>query len=370
MPAYKDEEKNTWYSKFYYKDWQDNLKQKFKRGFATKKEALAWEREFLQKQAADLNMTFEAFVTIYNQDMKPRLKYNTLLTKEHIIETKLIPYFGQLRMNAVKSSDILQWQNKMMNYRDEKGNPYSQTYMRTIQNQLTAIFNHAVKFYELRSNPSNKTSKLGKAKSSEMLFWTKDEYLKFARTIIDKPQSYYAFEILYWCGCREGELLALTGNDINLADKTITINKSYQRLKGKDYITTPKTEKSNRIIQIPDFLCEDLREYMSKLYGYLAKDRLFIVTKSFLHSEMDRGAKAAGVKRIRIHDLRHSHVALLIEMGFSPVTIAERLGHENIAVTLEYAHLYPTKQIELANKLEIEHTKKGDENANKEKGRV
>ena len=101
---------------------------------------------------------------------------------------------------------------------------------------------------------------MGKAKSKEMLFWTKEEYLKFAEVIKGKPISYYAFEMLYWTGIREGELLALERGDVNLEMRKLTINKSYQRLEREDYITTPKTEKSNRTILMPKFLCEEIQE--------------------------------------------------------------------------------------------------------------
>lgn len=83
-------------------------------------------------------------------------------------------------------------------------------------------------------------------------------------------------------------------------------------------------------------------------------DRLVLATKSFLHHEMDRGSKAAGVKRIRIHDLRHSHVSLLIELGYSALAIADRLGHESTEVTMRYAHLFPNKQEDMADDLEIQ----------------
>lgn len=354
MSAYKDKKNGTWHVFFYYRDWQGKNKGKTKRGFKTKKEALEWERNFLQKETANLDMNFENFVEIYCNDIRPKLKYNTWLTKEHIIKTKIIPYFGKIKINAIKSSDIIKWQNTLIKSCDKNGKSYSKAYLKTIQNQLSAIFNHAVKFYELAKNPVTLTGNIGKEKSKEMLFWTKEEYIKFSMSIVDKAQSYYAFEILYWCGLRVGELLALTSNDIDLKNKTITINKSYQRLYGKDYITEPKTLKSNRTINIPDFLCNELEEYLTMLYKYPLDYRIFPVTKNFLHHEMDRGCKKSGIKRIRIHDLRHSHVSLLIELGFSPVAIAERVGHESIDITLKYAHLFPSKQIEMANKLNIE----------------
>ena len=189
-----------------------------------------------------------------------------------------------------------------------------------------------------------------------MLFWTKAEYQRFAEAMMDKPLSYYAFEMLYWCGIREGELLALTPADFDFEAGTVKINKSYQRLHGEDVITTPNTKKSNRTIKMPNFLCDEMRDYLGMLYGVKKKDRIFTVTKSYLHHEMDRGAKEAGVKRIRIHDLRHSHISLLIDMGFSAVAIADRVGHESIEITYRYAHLFPSKQTEMADKLDFERT--------------
>lgn len=195
---------------------------------------------------------------------------------------------------------------------------------------------------------------MGKKKNREMLFWTKEEYLKFADAMMDKPMSYYAFEMLYWTGIREGELLALTPADFDFEKRTVTINKSFQHLNGRDIITPPKTEKSNRTIQLPKFLCDEMQDYLKMLYDVGLEDRMFPVTKSYLHREMDRGAKEAGVKRIRIHDIRHSHVSLLIDMGFSATAIADRVGHESIDITYNYAHLFPSKQAEMAAKLDME----------------
>ena len=198
---------------------------------------------------------------------------------------------------------------------------------------------------------------MGKKKNREMLFWTKDEYLKFADVMMDKPLSYYAFEMLYWTGIREGELLALTPEDFDFEKQTVTINKSFQHLNGRDIITSPKTEKSNRRIKLPNFLCDEIQDYLKMLYDVGLDDRMFPVTKSYLYREMERGSKQAGIKRIRIHDIRHSHVSLLIDMGFSATAIADRVGHESIDITYNYAHLFPSKQTEMAEKLDVERGK-------------
>ena len=354
MPAYKDKEKGTWYASFYYEDWTGKKVKKMKRGFPTKREALEWERTFLQQQTADLEMTFENFVAVYVADMKGRIKENTWGTKEHILYKKLVPYFGKRKMCDIHSKEVIAWQNEMLNYRDKNGKPYSPVYLKTLHNQLSAVFNHAVRHYNLKVNPAAQVGNMGKPKSREMLFWTKAEYLKFAEAMMDKPLSYYAFEMLYWCGIREGELLALTPSDFDFEAGTVSINKSYQRLKGKDVITTPKTKKSNRVIKMPKFLCGEMEDYLKMFYSAGADERIFPVSKHYLHHEMDRGAKAAGVKRIRIHDLRHSHISLLIDMGFTALAIADRVGHESIDITYRYAHLFPTRQTEMANKLDME----------------
>ncbi|MFR5601014.1 MAG: site-specific integrase [Lachnospiraceae bacterium] len=357
MSASKDIKRGTWKVYIRYTDWTGEKQVKTKRGFATKKEAQQWEREFLQKQCKDINMNFAAFVDIYLRDKKPRLKYSTYIGKKHLLDTKILPYFGKHSLVSIKASDVIQWQNELLNQRDPEGNSYSPTYLRTIQNQLSAVLNHATRFYGLPVNPSAQAGKMGKANAKEMLFWTQEEYLRFIETMKSKPMSYYAFEMLYWTGIREGELLALTPVDFDFENRKLTINKSYQRLKGDDYITEPKTEQSNRTIALSSFLCEEMEDFFVSLYGLKDNARIFQITKSYLHHEMDRGCKESGVKRIRIHDLRHSHVAHLIELGFSPVVIAERLGHKGISITYMYAHLYPSKQFELADKLEWDREK-------------
>ena len=337
-----------WRCQFYYKDWQGVSRKKNKRGFKTKAEAEQWERDFLQQQQRNLDINFENFVQIYYEDMEHRLRENTMRTKKFIIDLKIIPYFKKKNMNEIKASDIRAWQNALM----KKG--YSETYLKTVNNQLSAIFNYAVRYYDLKDNPCRKAGSIGKSHAGEKEFWTKQEFKQFLVTVENKPETKMAFLLLYWTGMRIGELLALTPQDIDFDNKVIRITKSYQRLEGKDVITDPKTPKSKRNVSMPDFLCEELKEYIGRLYGFLPTDRIFHLTKSFLHHEMTRGAGKAGVKRIRIHDLRHSHVSLLISMGFSAVSIGNRVGHESVDITFRYAHMFPTEQIQMAELLNAE----------------
>jgi integrase len=298
-------------------------------------------------------MSFIDFIELYIQDMEKRLKPSTVANKRFLIDLKIIPYFGKFPLDAIKPTDIRKWQNELTSYRDENGKPYSQTYLKTINNQITAIFNYAVKYYGLKENPCHKAGSMGKKNADEMEFWTKDEFATFIEAIKDRPASYVIFMTMYYTGIREGELLALTPADIDFEKDTLTINKSYQRLGGKDIITTPKTPKSNRVVMLPEVLKTVLRNYIEKCYGLQPGDRLFPYNKSFLYREMQIGIEASGVKRIRVHDIRHSHASLLVELGFSPLLIAERLGHERVQTTMDtYSHLYPNKQVEVANQLD------------------
>ena len=354
MASFKDKKNGSWYVQFRYTDWRGERQQKLKRGFATKKEAQAWEREFLMQKQADINMSFESFVALYEKDVKPKLKLNTWLSKEHIIRTKILPYFKKRKLSEITARDVIDWQNEIRQHTKSSGESYSPDYLKNVHTQLSCIFNHAIKYYGLQINPAAKAGNMGSEQPKEMLFWTKEEYLKFIDAMMDKPMLYYAFEILYWCGIREGELLALTPGDFNFKAGTVSINKSYQRLHGEDVITTPKTKKNIRTIKMPKFLCEEMQEYIQSLYGVKKKNRIFPVTKNYLYHEMDRGCRASGVERIRVHDIRHRHVSLLIDMGFSAVAIADRVGHESIDITYNYAHLFPSKQTEMAEKLNME----------------
>ena len=349
MPAYKDEKTGKWFAKFYYTNWQGIKKQKWKRGFATKKEALGFERDFLEQQSANPDMTFQNLYEIYMEDMAARLKQSTLLTKKAVLQTHILPFFSSKPINEIKASDVRRWQAKLMS----SPNNYSQTYLKKISTELNSIINYAKRFYDLNTNPCGKAGTIGKAKAEEMDYWTYDEYIAFREGVKDKPLSYICFEVLYWTGMREGELLALSLADIDFDNKTISINRTYLRIEGKDVFTSPKTRKSKRKIPIPDFLCQELSDYIQSRYMLDADERLFPVTKSYLSHEMIRGCKNTGVKKIRIHDIRHSHASLLINQGCDALMLADRLGHEKVSTRLNtYSHLFPHKQQDLVHSLE------------------
>lgn len=347
MKAEKDPKTGKWLIQYRYTDWQGKRRKSMKRGFATKREAEEWAREFLSKKSQDFNMKFKNFVDLYFEDMETRLRASTVTRKHYLIDLKILPYFGEKPINEISVSDIRTWQNMMI-----KGD-YSQTYLRAMNNEIKAIFNYAVKYYDLPHNPCVKAGTIGRHNADEMEFWTKDEFDQFIETMMKKRQSYLAFMILYWTGMRLGELLALTIGDIDMENREISITKSLQRMKGVDVVTEPKTRRGIRTISVPKFLIADIQDYINSLYKPEKTDRLLPITKYFLEHEIKRGIKESGVKDIHIHCLRHSNCALLASLGFTPVEIAERLGHEKVETTLNiYSHVMPEKRNGVADRLD------------------
>ena len=205
MTVIKNNKTGMWEVRTYYKDLTGARKQKTKRGFAKKSEALEWERNFKLKENQSISMSFKSFVDIYLTDLEPRIKRNTFLTKKHIIETKILPYFGKRKLDDIRTPDVIQWQNEIMMLKKDNGELFSPTYLKTIHNQLSAILNHAVNMYGLKDNVARKAGTMGKEENKEMEFWTQDEFQAFLECVADKPISYYAFEMLYWTGIREGD---------------------------------------------------------------------------------------------------------------------------------------------------------------------
>ena len=119
MPAYKDRNNGTWFCKFSYKDFDAVTKQKWKRGFASKKEAQAFERNFLEQMSAGPDILFFNLYVVYLKDMLLRLRHSTMLIKINICETKILPFFRNKRLSEIRAIDIRRWQDALMS--DEKG---------------------------------------------------------------------------------------------------------------------------------------------------------------------------------------------------------------------------------------------------------
>jgi integrase len=353
MSSIKDKN-GKWLSRFYFTNYKGEKIQKFKRGFKTKREAQEWEREFIAKSKFEITMSFKSLYEMYLEDLSHRLRESTIMNKRHIIENKILPFFGEMELGKITPVIIRKWQNELMKQKNPQTDKvYSQTYIKTINNQLVAILNYAVRYHSLKENPCHKAGSIGKKQADEMEIWTLEEFERFTECLKHKPISFVGFNILFWTGIRVGELLALTVGDIDIENRAIKINKSYQRLNKADVVTDPKTAKGNRIIKITENLTNILAEYIDTLYNVKTRDRLIISTKYRFHHDMKLYSSKAKVKRIRVHDLRHSHASLLIHLGVSPLAIAKRLGHEKIETTLNtYSHLYPDKEKDVIDLLD------------------
>lgn len=347
MPAYKDGDSGQWRSQFYYTDWTGKKRKKNKRGFKTKREAIQYEAEFVRVAQADMDMKLASFVDIYLKDKEVELKQRTLRNKRYMIQTHVIPYLGEKKMNEISAADIIAWQKAV-----KENNDFSDAYLRMLQNQVTAIFIHATKIYYLKDNPCKRVKKMGKSDGRSITFWTLEEYQKFIATYTPGSMHYVMFEILFWTGMREGELLALTMDDVDLGQLQVSITKTYYRMNKDDVITEPKTENSVRKIAIPQFLADEIKAYYEMLYKHPKDARLFPIVAEALQHTMKYHIQKSEVKKIRVHDLRHSHCAYLINQGVQPLIIKERLGHKDIKITLNtYGHLYPSEQKKIADML-------------------
>lgn len=351
MPAYKDEARGTWYASFYYTDWTGGKKLKKKRGFAKKKEAQEYEREFLLTQARSCDMLFENFVSLYyNYSEKvKRNRKGTVRNKQNIIETHILPYFGKKKVNAITPNDIHEWQQTIME------SEFQNTYLRTINSKLSAIFNYAVKFYKLSQNPCHQAGSMGSKKPATIDFWTLSEFQQFIPHVKDKPRSHIAITTLYWSGLREGELFGLLPPDLlKYEDGSYALDINKQWLEEDKEFGPPKSNAGYRIVPIPKFVGQGIEEYMGMLYECPDTERIFYgCTKGFLANEITRGSTAAAVKDIRVHDLRHSHVSLLRHLGYSFEVIAKRIGHEDIKYVIDtYNHVFPGVQDGIVDKLE------------------
>lgn len=342
MPAYQDEKTKKWYTQFYYRDINGKNIKKKKRGFRTKKEAQQFELEFKLQQQGSPDMLLKDFVELFvdgkKNDWKPTCKDSYLSQ----IRNHIVPYFGEYPINGIKPIDIKNWQNYLI----DKG--LSISTIRKIRDTLSQIFNYAKKYYNLKENPIHNVEPLKIDKKKKINFWTPSEFKEFMQ-YVDNEDFIIAYETLYFTGLRLGELTGLTLSDFDFSVPKLTVNKNYQVIDGKGIFLTPKTPSSKRDVILPEELANHIKQYISKFYSIDKDERIFNKNRSSYGNHLRRICKEHGLRPIKIHDFRHSHASLLIELGYSPVLIAERLGHEDIKMTLNtYSHLYPSKQTELA----------------------
>ena len=197
--AYKEKDTKKWTAQWFETNAKGEKKKRRKRGFSTKKEALEYERQKKLNSSRSMDMKLSEFMEVYFDDKQNELKERTMKNKRYMMEQHIIPYFGNQMMSEISASQIIQWQNEMQT----KG--FSESYLRMIQNQLTSLFTHASRIYDLRTNPCKKVKRMGNSESRSLDFWTTEEYQQFIQTIEPGTRYYLIFEILFWTGCRIGD---------------------------------------------------------------------------------------------------------------------------------------------------------------------
>lgn len=335
----------SWFCSFYYTDWQGQRRQKKKEGFATQREAKEYERRFLEKLAITPDILFDDLLSVYLSDLKIRTKATSFNNIASVVNAHIKGAFPGLPLNGITTRHIREWQNKIqqkgLNINTAKG----------INRRLSAIFNYAVKFYNLTENPARRAGIIKGSEKHLIKIWTPEQFGQFIQEV---PAAYKAaFITLYYTGMREAELLALTVEDMEYTTNTIHITKNYHRLHKQDIISTTKTPAGKRRILLPENIMKEIKAEINKAGEMTAGARLFgHMSVIILRYQIKKAAERAGVPAIRVHDLRHSHASFLIDKGFSPIAIKERLGHENIQVTLNtYGHLFENKSREICEAL-------------------
>ncbi len=346
VKSYTDQNgKRKYYASFYYSDYTGQRRKKKKEGFTSSAAAKQFEHDFMEQHSGSSGILFRNLVENYLADCAQRLKPSTLYGKKSMLDKYITPFFSNIPVAEITPLRVRQWQNTIL----PQGK--AQSYCRMIHAQLAAVLNYALKYYGLKQNPARLAGSIGSMKRQrDIQFYTLDQFRKFLGSA--KEKYHLAFKILFFTGLRIGELQALTVKDFDAAAGTLNINKTLSE--HFNIVQTPKTPKSIRVITLPPFLVDEIKEYIAvRLYDPQPGERIFYwLKRPALTWEQRRAAEQAGLPRIRIHDFRHSHASLLIEMGFPPLVVSERLGHENVQTTLAiYSHLYPDKAASVAERL-------------------
>ena len=341
--------KPSWVIMFRYTNWQGKRKQVKKAGFPTKRKALAYKREFLEREAGSPGMTFGSLWEIYKKDLRHRVKESSMQTVVPNVERRVLPYFKDMPINQITPAIVRRWENEL-----HETTELADSFIKYLHGQLSSVLSFACKYYSLPNNPAKIAGSTIKAtpKKHDIQFWTLEQFRQFDKAAEGDEPYRTLFRLLFWSGLRVGEAFALTIQDVDLQAGSISVSKTYHRYNGQDSITPPKTSHSVRTVSIPPQLCQILHDLVQSLPNPTPDTRLFEVlpfsytlTRHFL-----RITKKAGLPSITIHDLRHSHASMLIQKNVPPIVIRDRLGHKSIQTTLDiYSHLYPVKGQEVAD---------------------
>lgn len=334
--------------------------QKYRSGFATKKEARAEYSKLILSTPDELTekkeeVTFKKFIQeIYLPWYKTQVKESTYKNRYPTIE-KHFSYFYKMNTDKIEPIHVQNWQLKL-------AKNYSPNYVRIIQGMLAVAFDRAIVLGLAKKNPARMIGNV-KSRKPKIDFWTLEEFQKVISLLYKGDYYEHYLFISYWLlfmtGMRIGEAAALQWSDIDFETGVLSINKNlyYKTMTDYKFVET-KTQASIRDIVIDDDTIKELKEWEEVQQKVLPKCNFVLsyngtpTSKTTLPRALEKLANLAGVHRIKIHALRHSHASLLISMGENPLIIKDRLGHEKIQTTLgTYGHLYPNSNFEVAKKL-------------------
>ena len=357
MPIYQDKKIKLYKYRTYIKNVDGTITQKQKNGFKTKKEARNAEKKLLLENEKYLDrvlneerninsiISFEDLWNEYNSYIKLKLKPNSYRSVKNRITNHILPYFKRFNdLNEIKARDYVKWQEMI----DEKEFGYS--YKKSLHTAMVTLLNYAIKFCDLKENIA---SKIGNFKNNKSInknvdFWTYEEFTRFIDVVDDKIDK-LLFKTLYFTGMRVGECLALTWNDLENDYIKISKTISKEKINGERVITSPKTKSSNRKILLDDEVLNELLEYKTYCEKKIHFDKKWFIfgdlkplSPTTIERHKNNYCDKAGVKKIRIHDFRHSHASLLISRGVPITVVQARLGHSNPSITLQiYSHMMP-----------------------------
>ena len=334
--------------------------QKYKSGFKTKKEAKEEYSKLILASAEELAVdkeqpTFKTFVEdIYLPWYKTQVKESTYKNRYSTIQ-KHFAYFYRKKVNEIEPIHVQTWQLKL-------AKEFSPNYVRIVQGMLAVAFDRAIILGLCERNPARMVGNV-KSKKVKVDFWTLEEFQKVISLLYkgDYYEHYLfiSFWLLFMTGMRIGEAAALQWDDIDFETGLLSITKTLYYKSMTEYkFVEPKTQASKRTIVIDEDTIKELKEW-KEVQQKVLKDCNFVISysgiptsKHTLPRALEKLAGLAGIHRIKIHALRHSHASLLISMGENPLIIKARLGHEKLQPTLgTYGHLYPNSNFEVAKKL-------------------
>jgi len=353
MPVYKDKKRGTWYVSVYVELKNGERKRVLKRGFKSRPEAKKAESEIILNAAIENpdNPLFEDVIAEYMKWYKKRRKASTVNKLEGTIRLYIKPYFGHKHIQDIKKRDVMKFHDFLLD-------KLSVSTAKSVHKDLSSILNYAIQMEYLQTNVAREVGNIDKKEKRKVDYWTLEQFKEFL-SVVDNDRYRTLFMLLFYSGARIGEALALTWNDVDFKNNTININKRYY----KTEIGTPKNESSNRIVKIPRHTMNLLQQLKLKtnpksdyvIFGSYHKPLNQSTVNQQFYKYLDRfivdGEQT--LKRIRLHDFRHSHASYLINGGYDIQIISKRLGHAKISTTYDiYAHLYPNKEDEAIEAME------------------